>query len=77
MADEKPPPEFMNALGTEYFVLQSPRSHLTRPKQAMTVWDKAARTARLPDRPYPSSLPEKQRSEKLLSQGDTLERHGR
>ena len=77
MADEKPPPEFMNALGTEYFVLQSPRSHLTRPKQAMTVWDKAARPARLPDRPYPSSLPEKQHSGKLPSQGDTLERHWR
>ena len=26
MADEKPPPEFMNALGTEYFVLQSTAS---------------------------------------------------
>jgi hypothetical protein len=26
MADEKPPPEFMNALGTEYFVLQSTSS---------------------------------------------------
>ena len=26
MADEKPPPEFMNALGTEYFVLQSSAS---------------------------------------------------
>ena len=23
MADEKPPPEFMNALGTEYFMLQT------------------------------------------------------
>jgi len=23
MADEKPPPDFMSALGTEYFVLQS------------------------------------------------------
>ena len=26
MAEEKPPPEFMNALGTEYFVLQSTAS---------------------------------------------------
>lgn len=26
MADEKPPPEFVNALGTEYFVLQSTAS---------------------------------------------------
>jgi hypothetical protein len=26
VADEKPPPEFMNALGTEYFVLQSTAS---------------------------------------------------
>ena len=26
MADEKPPPEFMSALGTEYFVLQSTAS---------------------------------------------------
>jgi hypothetical protein len=26
VADEKPPPEFMNALGTEYFVLQSSAS---------------------------------------------------
>jgi hypothetical protein len=26
MADEKPPPDFMNALGTEYFVLQSTAS---------------------------------------------------
>jgi hypothetical protein len=26
MADERPPPEFMNALGTEYFVLQSTAS---------------------------------------------------
>ena len=56
---------------------RQPRSHLTGPEQAMTVWDKAARPARLPDRPYPSSLPEKQHSGKSLSQGDTLERHGR
>jgi hypothetical protein len=26
VADEKPPPEFMNVLGTEYFVLQSTAS---------------------------------------------------
>jgi hypothetical protein len=26
VAEEKPPPEFMNALGTEYFVLQSTAS---------------------------------------------------
>jgi hypothetical protein len=56
---------------------RQPRSHLTGPEQAMTVWDRAARPARLPDRPYPSSLLEKQHSWKLLSQGDTLERHGR
>src|ERR1700728_4571130 len=29
MAEEKPPPEFMNALGTEYFVLQSTASSTT------------------------------------------------
>ena len=46
----------MNALGTEYFVLESTASSTiseSSSRVSMTVRDKAARPARLADRPNP------------------------
>jgi hypothetical protein len=38
MADEKPPPDFMSALGTEYFVLQSTASSTISESGSRLSW---------------------------------------